>query len=370
MRWIVFSDLHIHAHPDFDIQVGHSSSRLLDCLKVLDKVKEYYDREKCDGVIFTGDMFHTPRAVETSIYEPAFKRLEQLTESVNIFVGIAGNHDKSETSKGGPSHSSVYPVGRLSNSHIVVKETESIRLKQTTIHCLPYTKDAEEYTECVKRLKGRVKRDRHNIILTHCSLKEAVNGPNEIRLKDAWSIKDLRNTADYIFCGHHHHPQRLNSRCLVVGSPIQHNMLDRGDRRGLVVYDDSTGEVKRIWLKFSSFFLYEITDPSQLPDISGFWTDKENGYVRIIFRYIPQKDVLNRLNDALDKAKVRGREIKIQRAPLNAVRNEKLTLQLTKSNDFKSSISTYVDHVKDTMLNRERLVRIGESLIDKSKEGT
>ena len=78
MRFLIFSDLHVHNHPDFDVQVGDTSSRLQDCLQVLDKVKRYYDKYKCNAVLFCGDMFHTPNAVETNTYEPAYRKLEQL----------------------------------------------------------------------------------------------------------------------------------------------------------------------------------------------------------------------------------------------------------------------------------------------------
>jgi DNA repair exonuclease SbcCD nuclease subunit len=365
MRFLVFSDLHIHAHSDFDQQIDHTSSRLLDCLNVLDKVKEYYDKYKCDAVLFCGDMFHVPRAVETSTYEPGYRRLENLTDNVKDFIAIAGNHDKADVSKGGPSYSSVYPVSRLRNSIVIVKETESIKLNKTTIHCLPYTKDDQEFTDSLKRVRSNIDKNSHNIVLTHCALNEAENGPNEIRLRNAWSAKTLRCAGDYLFCGHHHHPQRLNSRSIVVGSPIQHNMLDRGDRRGLVIYDTESGKLKRIWLKSSRFHLFEITDRNHL----SWFLDQEwehgisNGYVRFIFRFIPPKDTISRIEDQLVSMGVRGHEIKIQRAPLNSLRNESLTLELSKSNDFCSSIPTYVDHIKNTSLNRKRLIRIGEKLL-------
>jgi DNA repair exonuclease SbcCD nuclease subunit len=371
MKFLIFSDLHIHPHSDFDYPVDHTSSRLLDCLNVIDKVKSYYDKYRCEAVLFCGDMFHVPRFVETSTYEPAFRRLEDLTDNVKQFIAISGNHDKSDVTRGGPSYSSVYPASRLKNSIIVTKQSESIRLSNTVIHCLPYLKDEKEFTDSIKRIKSKVSSSDHNVVLTHCSLREAENGPNEIRLREAWSIKDLRKTGDYIFCGHHHHPQRLNSRAIVVGSPIQHNMLDRGDNRGLVVYDSDRQQVKRIWLSFSRFFLFEILDKDHLEWFLGTEWERgiENGYVRFLFRFIPPRDVISRIEDQLTSFKVRGSEIKIQRAPLNSVRNEKLTLQLSRTNDFKSAIPTYVDHVRDKLLNRKRLIKVGEKLLEGRENG-
>lgn len=371
MRFLIFSDLHIHSHPDFDYQVDHSSSRLLDCLNVLDKVKEYYDRYKCGAVLFGGDLFHIPRAVETSIYEPAFRRLEELTANVENFIAIAGNHDKADTSKGGPSYSSLYPIGRL--CPVVVKTAEHFKLGNTVIHCLPYIKDKEEFSESLRWTKDNVSKSKENIVITHCSLSEASNGPNEVRLKDAWSIKDISSIGDTVFCGHHHHPERLSSKAIVIGSPIQHNMLDRGDNRGLVIYDSSTQKVKRIWLNSSQFHLIEINTPGELSyALSGWtfpnWEEFKNGYVRFIFRFTPPREALDRIEEKLMQSGVRGKEIKIQRAPLNSIRNEKLTSQLVKSNDFKSSIPTYVDHVKPEGLNIPRLISTGQKLIEKSKE--
>lgn len=364
MNLLAFSDLHIHSHPDFDVQVDHVSSRLRDCLNVLDKVKHYYDKYNCKAVLFCGDLFHTPRAVETSVYEPAFRRLEELTENVDRFIGIAGNHDKADLSRGGPAYSSLYPTARLSNAEIFTKEAGIVKIGKTSITCIPYTKDQKEFTHS---LKG----SRSDIVLAHCDLKEAVNGPNEVRLKDAWSITDLNRAGDFVLCGHHHHPQRLNSRAVVVGSPIQHNMLDRGDNRGLVIYDTDTKKLKRIWLNFSRFFLFEIDTPEKL----SWFMDQEwerdipNGYVRFIFRFNPGREAISRIEYALELNKVRGKEIKIQRAPVNSVRNKKLTIQLAKTNDFKTSIPEYIKHIKPVGLNKKRLIEIGEKLIDKSQLG-
>src|ERR1044072_691724 len=363
MRFLIFSDLHIHSHPDFDVQVDHVSSRLMDCLNVLDKVKEYYDKYQCEAVLFCGDMFHVPRAVETSVYEPAFRRLEQLTETVERFITTAGKHDKSDVTRGGPGYSSVYPVSRLSNSHVISRQVEQIQIGNIKIGGIPYIKDPDEFTASIKRFKDS------DILLGHCDLKEAVNGPNEIRLKDAWPVKKLMGAGSYLFLGHHHHPQRLNKRAVVVGSPIQHNMLDRGDNRGLIIFDSDTKKLKRIWLKFSRFFLFDIESKEKL----DWFLDQEwergieNGYVRFIFRFNPGRDVISRIEEQLEAMKVRGKELKTQRAPLNSMRNEKLTLELSKSNDFKSSIPGYIDHVKPTGLNRKRLIKIGQQILEEAE---
>lgn len=370
MRFLIFSDLHVHNHPDFDVQVGDTSSRLQDCLQVLDKVKRYYDKYKCNAVLFCGDMFHTPNAVETNTYEPAYRKLEQLTDNVDRFIAIAGNHDKADTAKDGTSYSSVYPMTRLTRSAVVVKTPITIKIGRSGIHCLPYIKDVEEFREKLSLLRNRIRQHGHNILLVHQDLREAPNGPNEIRLKKAYSIREIAKKMDYVFCGHHHHPYRLNSTAVVVGSPIQHNMLDRGDKRGIIIYDTQTEQVKRIWFTFSRFFLFEIESPAAYKKFSELeWEHGiPNGYVRFIFRYPLNIDEKTELEEHLKSMMVRGYEIKVQPGPTRAMRNESLSKKMLASIGLKAALPDYVDHVKPKGLNRKRLVKTGQKIID-SAEG-
>ena len=55
---IVFSDIHIHAYPEFATYEYGYNSRLMDCIDILDQIWNYAVRNKIKDILFCGDFFH------------------------------------------------------------------------------------------------------------------------------------------------------------------------------------------------------------------------------------------------------------------------------------------------------------------------
>lgn len=369
MRIIAWSDLHSDEHEDFSYQLPDgTNSRLADCLTAIDKVAYYRDKYKCDVVLFAGDMFHTPHVLSTTVFQETYKHLEKLAESSNQMIVLAGNHDMSSITADGKPVSTVYALRRLPNTKVIVGKYVPFLYAERNIyfHCLPYIKDPEALEKEIKSMKfalsGSNPGGKHSthIIVTHIALAQAVNGPNEIKLKKAFDVNVFRKMgAQKILSGHHHHPQD-EGNWSVIGSPLQMNMNDRGDRRGVLIYDTTTNKTKRIWFSGSRFFLYTIDSTRKWEKFLLDQDKIKGGYVRVM--YMPGVVDESALERVLKSTAKMYKMLPV--ASLSTVERSTKVTQKAMANvsDLSAVIPDYVEHVNPKGLNRNRLVRIGRKL--------
>jgi DNA repair exonuclease SbcCD nuclease subunit len=365
MRIIVFSDLHSDEHDDFSYVLPNGmNSRLADCLSVIDKVMHYRDTYKCELVLFGGDMFHVPGVISTRVFQETYKRLGVLAETSKRLIIMAGNHDVASVTPSGEAVSTVYATSRLPNTKVAIGRKRSIAIDDVVIHCLPYVKDNNVLNQSIKSITRTIDkhRRRHHIMITHIGIDEATNGPNEIVLRNSFPTRSLRKTgAHAIFCGHHHHPQSLPPRVDVIGSPLQLNMLDRGDRRGIVMYDTDSKLLKRIWLGSSKFFLYELRTAKDFDELKRDQALYRGGYVRILLTAGAAPE--SKVRDVVD-ATARMYKILPVMESKSGVRSQEVTQKAVANiGNIEAVLPDYVEHIDPSNLKRKRLVRIGRRLL-------
>ncbi|KKL26984.1 hypothetical protein LCGC14_2389760, partial [marine sediment metagenome] len=330
MNILIFSDLHVHAHEDFSYLLDNGlNSRLSDCLDVITKVRYYAEKYNCGAVIHVGDLFHTPRAVPTLVFQETYKKFEILTKKENMsLILLAGNHDKPLLSRDSKPASSVYAFNKLPRTHVVAAGPKSIGIefndgsKPLIVHAVPFYEDGKLVKKYIKGFN--IDHRLSSLLIFHQGVSEATVGPNEIRLDCAMGVKDLRTKDfDYIFAGHYHHPQRLSDNMMMVGSPIQHNMLDRDSKRGIIIYDTEKKSVKRIWLKGTNFHLFEVNGHSDVDRLKQFLPEFEDDYVRILIK--TKIVLLSVLEGIMKRSKARRYEIRLAITSETKTRNEELT---------------------------------------------
>jgi len=365
MKIIAFSDAHIHEHEDFSyIRKDGMNSRLYDCLNVFDNVLRLYKKYSCGAVINGGDMFHTPEGVSTTTYQPAFMEAVKLANNVDSFLCNTGNHDLAVFSNIKERvATSVFPLSILPNTHLAIHSPVSVLVGDINVCLIPYVDDVDRFASIIDKLKID-KNAKRNIAVLHCDINEAVNGPNEVRLKTKMSYTSvLKKGFDFVLCGHHHHPQRLSKKAVVIGSPLQHNMLDRGDRRGVCIYDSKTNVAKYVWLKGPQFWLQEVVTRHSLDKFKAMQKAFKDSYVRVLVR---TKDVsLDEVRERIPNARRLDVRYAIIRESVS--RNPQLTKKISgKGLKIGDAVEDFVDHVlkeREVGVEKDELVRVGNELL-------
>lgn len=365
MRLIAFSDLHSNEWDDFSYQLENGlNSRLSDCLAVPDKVAYYRDKYDCDVVLNAGDTFHMPMAMDTVVFQETYKQLEKLADTSKHMITLAGNHDMASITKDGNAVSTVYALNRLPNTEVVIGKYRAIAINEVVFHCMPYIKDKDVLDKAVAEMAKTIEKwpwlGNVHIIITHIGLDEARNGPNEIQLK-GYSVAKLRKLgAQKIIAGHHHHPQRFGGTN-VVGSPLQHNMSDRGDKRGLLVYDTKTDETTRIWLRNSRFFFYEITSNKSFEKMQREQEDFRGGYVRVALDTSIKSE--SKVADIVGVSAKMYRILPVKHLK-SGVRSAAIS-KLASANigNLSVVVPDYIEYISPPGLNKQRLITVGKGLL-------
>ncbi|MCF6205311.1 MAG: metallophosphoesterase [Sulfurovum sp.] len=253
MKILIFSDLHAHTFGPYSTALPNgTNSRLQDAVNVIDDVRMAANSLKVDLVLFAGDLFHERRYVVTQAMNLVYTALEELSQEVSLAM-IVGNHDQSD---------------RLGRHHALkTMSTFATVLDEAGWYCLgghggetisllavPYIEDASDLRSAVK-LPCPFSPEDTRLFLGHLGVSGAKIGSDFVYTNGAEpTIQDIP-TSDFSagFLGHFHLHQQLASNFWYVGAPMQHNWGDKGQERGIVLYDTSTNESSFLPLEHPQF---------------------------------------------------------------------------------------------------------------------
>lgn len=355
MRILFFSDIHLTEWPDFSYVLPNGdNSRLADLLAILGRIPELAKKHQVDAVVFAGDMFHHPRSINTHVYQKSYAALEEVLSSVPKLILIAGNHDLALFQN--QQATALYPLHSLPGIEVILQPTERRFSDGTALYLLPYTEDTRQLKTALLDVRPG------SILVSHCGLTEAAIGPNEIKIEAPLSLSDLAPLQlEAAMFGHYHKPQNFEGNVFIIGAPCQHTMLDRGEKRGVLIYDTKTHEAKRVWLNGPQFHLYEL-EPS-IDDLAAFkhWVvGCKGGYVRVLLR--SKAIIKDAVVDLLEAAGVKAHQVRYAIVTAATARNEALTTKLL-GGGLEESLKDYVAHVTTDGLDKPRLVELGQALL-------
>jgi len=98
-RFIVFSDLHLHAwNYGARVDEGGMNSRLLGQAGAMYQMGAYANQNDIKNVFFCGDYFHTPGQIKTSVLQIANDIVHVLKTTYGVELHyIVGNHDQANS---------------------------------------------------------------------------------------------------------------------------------------------------------------------------------------------------------------------------------------------------------------------------------
>lgn len=261
-RFIVFSDLHLHAwNYGARVDNGGMNSRLTDQAQALFLMASYANKNEIKNLFFCGDFFHTPGQIKTSVLQIANDIFHILTNSYGLKIHyIVGNHD--QANKKGTIHA-----------------LSGFKAYGVVLCCVPYDIpglppivgiDYTEDTEVLARGLDIVPDE--SLIFMHQGVSGIEINAKGFTLNEIMAPDMVPATATHVFAGHYHSFNRVSDKLTIPGAPMQHNWGDVGDRRGFLDVGLENGciHIKHVSLDNQPVFLKktyeECLDQTFVPD--------------------------------------------------------------------------------------------------------
>lgn len=276
MKLLFFSDLHAHNHQQFARRTPEGrNSRFQDCLNVLSFACDVVEKHGVDHVFFLGDLFHSRVSVDMEVYTTTFEYTEALSRAVHeqsrgYLWLLVGNHDQYRRES---SVHSLAPFHRIAH---VLEERGQFSLEGIQVRYAPHTTDVPGLIEWLDQTEYA------DLLLLHQGVSEAAVGPYDMHVKTELSLSNIPfDRARFCLAGDFHKRQFLkDGRFHYVGSPLQHNFGERGDRKCFTLIDTDGWEITDVPVPGPKFHYFASANEFLMRDASVA-VDPEFDYIRI-----------------------------------------------------------------------------------------
>lgn len=256
MKFLIFSDIHIHPWPAFSgLNEDGINTRLAEGLEALCKILKAAHSEKVDAILFAGDLFHIPKVDAVTLDLTTRVFMENRHPPI---IMIPGNHD--EASKMNQMHLLRSFNKRSGDQKIfILDDFNGSTANDFGVKGIPYTSSRKKLMRELRRSEGT------DIVLCHTGFANATAGSDYIAEQKEYirAGKLSQLGIGLIVAGHFHRPQffvpgedkpAVVSECemnaqpgtvLIPGAPMQHNFGDAGDPfRGYWIYDSKKRQME------------------------------------------------------------------------------------------------------------------------------
>lgn len=284
MKSLVWSDLHGHNFKEFSVIEDGMSSRLGDCVDVINQIAASADQHNVDLVWFIGDLYQLKNNHDSQVVQAIMYALVELAEKYPLLV-IPGNHDyRMWTTNPIMMEMLADLVGRvtLCESGWVNPSSAAIQ-----IYAEPYTRRVGELEARLAKLEPK----KNAIFLGH---QDVVGIKYRgYTVEHGFDADMLSEKFKWSFIGHWHKPKKIRKNVISVGAPLQHSFNDIGGKRGWWIFDNSIGKAKFVENTQSpQFWDIEIDGDGNVANIPKDAVDFDNDFFRVkIFGDIPPKGV-------------------------------------------------------------------------------
>ena len=369
-KFLVFSDIHIHPWSAFSsVDKNGVNTRLLETVSILKQVIQKAEDESCDGILFSGDFFHTSK-IEATTMDVAFRTIRRSSLPI---VMIPGNHD--ESSKMADFHT----LRSFTSRHRILldhKEGLTTVIQGKKIAGIPYLPETKLLHDEVKKLGKK-----QDILLIHTGFANALEGADYIsKQRDLPKAEDFKNAAGVVVAGHYHNPQffppgvevaeqntpeaaRMKpGTVLIPGAPMHHSFGDSSSKkRGCWILNLGKEVMHFRPLKFPRFVKLDETEEKTLYKEADLEAIVKGNYVSATLspeRTKEDEEVIRQLLIKHSKGFVLKRQRKIK-----AKNRLNLSLDMERPDLLKQYLSKTADKSK-----RKGLYKVGMELIAKAEK--
>jgi DNA repair exonuclease SbcCD ATPase subunit/DNA repair exonuclease SbcCD nuclease subunit len=223
VKYIIFSDIHLHTYSGEVDKESRLSKRLLIQKNILQQIIDLALQE--DAIIlFGGDMVHAVGNVPVEVINIIHWFFEEIKKCGIKFYAVEGNHDQLIRKNCSTWHSVLSPFqNREERDKELLNSKPAIRL-------VDYDK-----LEDVEQIKG------FDIVIVHAQ-PDLINKHKHHMEGVNW--KKVAKNNRYVFFGHDHTTRKLGAMAYVIGAPLQLTMNDVGEDRGCWIVDSETWDVQ------------------------------------------------------------------------------------------------------------------------------
>ena len=287
--FLLVSDLHIDEYSKFaQVLEDGMNSRLFWSLDILDQIFEYGTQHGIKVLGIGGDVFHKRGIIPVAAYDATFEKLLTFLDAGWFVFSIVGNHDQA-TKSGEINSLRPMPIN-------VVECAEVVTLPGgTQVGCVSFCETPSRFLEKL----GKVALEKPDLYLIHQGVNNAKIAGDEILSRHEANAEDIRSItgeAPWIFSGHYHIHQPVDSRFYYIGSATPMDFSDTTPK-GFLHVRAGTGSFTQIESRAPKFLTLTMADQAQ---------DGKGHYVRMIYDGEEPKDMdkLGSLGWVATKSKV------------------------------------------------------------------
>lgn len=273
MKYVVFSDLHLHAFSDYaKLEGKYNNTRLENQVNALEDVLAYARKESAT-VLFLGDLYHQRGKVATAVYNAGYDMFYKYRD-VTVYA-LEGNHDNVSNSIN--SDSTLETFKFLDNFHLI-STYDKFSVGDDSFVGVSY---GEEYEE----LKNYISSNKATVLLGHLGV-EGSYGAGMSKLDGPFTTGDLKQGSNYelVLLGHYHRRQELVDNVYYVGNPVAQDFGDSELEKGFYTFDTESGHVVKDSMTFHKLnypMFYKITKDN-IEKYSNVEEIAKNNYVRVL----------------------------------------------------------------------------------------
>ena len=230
MRVLVFSDIHLHNWNYGSTIIDGMNSRLRDQARVLDQIAMYIQYNDIEHVVFAGDLFHAHGKLDASVLKVAYEGIDSIAAAVSSGLNpmdfIVGNHDTAQKDKKVHAMHWLAAYGNVTNTFR--HDDHNYHWDYPGFSYLSYTENVNDITEFFKKANP--------VCFMHQGIAGVPMGsgflPNEM-----FTLDMIPDQVEHVFTGHYHQHNTWSDCATIIGSTMQLNWADEGDKRGFLVFD-------------------------------------------------------------------------------------------------------------------------------------
>lgn len=241
MKFLIFSDLHIHNYK----QHNNEGDRLANCLRALETMCDFAVQNGMN-ILFAGDLFDTQKALLTEVVN------DTLAKFIDIFVkypelklyAITGNHDQNAKNLlDKPADSALRHLSLVFPDNFILVDNKVIPLSDSIILAgIPYYEYKEHFNIRLAEIASEVAAAKAGLeeegkspkayLMIHQTAK--ITG-NDIIPYETDPTDDYYKIFDHVYCGHIHTRGELTHNFTNVGNPMHRDLADAGKEKGFYI---------------------------------------------------------------------------------------------------------------------------------------
>lgn len=298
-----------------------------------------------DTVIHMGDMFDNRKSTDYWSIEWARRVIFDPLRKYNVHVTV-GNHDtffKNTTDLNSPQ----LLLSDYHNVKIHIKTTE-VKIGNLDVLLVPWIAPDDEQ----KALQA-IQRSQSKVCMGHLELNGFYTNGGQVQMNGR--DKSIFNNFSRVFSGHYH-TRSDDGKIFYIGNPYELYWSDYKDKRGFVIFDTETLEIKYI---DNPYRMYRIIhyDDEVLVDANKY----ENCIVKLVVNENKDKSKYEKFIDSLVSANLQDLKI-VEQIKINDSFDASDHIE---NEDTLSLLNMYVDESEIT-LNKNNLKSLLNSIYQES----